>query len=238
MTYVMTDLHGEYEKYKKMLEKIRFSHSDTLYINGDVCDRGDEPARIYLDIMARDNVFMIKGNHEMMAEEALERLFREHRGMGIDIFGLYSDPELWSWFANGGDRTVISMFDETEENRHRILNFIKSLPYHRTVEVNGRRFVMVHGGTGDAPLGTLPDQIPPFDLVWTRPDFDACYFGEENTFLIVGHTPTFIIQRSNRAASIYHGKGDVIAIDCGAVYSEYGGRLSCLCLDNLEEFYV
>ena len=41
MTYAMSDLHGCYDKYKKMLEKIHFGEDDTLYILGDVVDRGD-----------------------------------------------------------------------------------------------------------------------------------------------------------------------------------------------------
>ena len=41
MIYAMSDLHGCYEKYIKMLDKINFSDSDTLYILGDVVDRGD-----------------------------------------------------------------------------------------------------------------------------------------------------------------------------------------------------
>ena len=32
--YAMSDLHGCYDKYIKMLEKISFSDSDTLYILG------------------------------------------------------------------------------------------------------------------------------------------------------------------------------------------------------------
>ena len=39
MTYVMSDLHGCYDKYVQMLEKIGFGDGDTLYILGDVIDR-------------------------------------------------------------------------------------------------------------------------------------------------------------------------------------------------------
>ena len=34
MIYAMSDLHGCYEKYIKLLEKIKFSNNDTLYILG------------------------------------------------------------------------------------------------------------------------------------------------------------------------------------------------------------
>lgn len=39
-TYVMSDIHGCYEEYRKMLDKIRFSKEDILYILGDILDRG------------------------------------------------------------------------------------------------------------------------------------------------------------------------------------------------------
>ena len=34
-TYVMTDVHGEYDKLMKMLDKIKFSSADNLLILGD-----------------------------------------------------------------------------------------------------------------------------------------------------------------------------------------------------------
>ena len=40
MTYVMSDLHGHYQKYLQMLDMIHFSDNDDLYMLGDVVDRG------------------------------------------------------------------------------------------------------------------------------------------------------------------------------------------------------
>ena len=34
----MSDLHGMYDEYLKMLEKIGFGEDDTLYILGDIID--------------------------------------------------------------------------------------------------------------------------------------------------------------------------------------------------------
>lgn len=238
MTYVMTDLHGEYEKYKRMLEQIGFSDRDTLYINGDICDRGTAAAKIYLDVLGRKNVFVIKGNHEVMAEENLEWLLQEHHGIGIDITRFYSDPRPWMWFENGGAKTVVSLFEETEENRLRIFDFIKAMPYYATVNVGEKRYVLVHGGLGSARLVSGPEEVDPKELVWSRPDFDGFYLRGDNTYLIVGHTPTILIADSREKAKIYWGKGNVIALDCGVAYPQYQGRLGCLCLETLEEFYV
>ena len=38
--YVLSDIHGMYDKYQQMLAKIDLKPEDTLYILGDVIDRG------------------------------------------------------------------------------------------------------------------------------------------------------------------------------------------------------
>lgn len=40
MIYCVSDIHGELDKFERMLKLIRFSDSDHLYIIGDVIDRG------------------------------------------------------------------------------------------------------------------------------------------------------------------------------------------------------
>ncbi len=40
MIYTMADIHGQYDKYIAMLEKINFSKNDILFVLGDVIDRG------------------------------------------------------------------------------------------------------------------------------------------------------------------------------------------------------
>ena len=52
MIYCMSDIHGDYEKYCRMLEIIRLREEDRLYILGDVVDRGPEPIQILLDMIA------------------------------------------------------------------------------------------------------------------------------------------------------------------------------------------
>jgi len=40
MTYAVSDIHGCYDKYRELLRVIRFCPKDTLYVLGDVIDRG------------------------------------------------------------------------------------------------------------------------------------------------------------------------------------------------------
>ena len=58
--YVMSDLHGEYGRFLKMLKLIDFKDTDILYILGDVFDRGNKPLEIIDYIVAHKNIVLLK----------------------------------------------------------------------------------------------------------------------------------------------------------------------------------
>ena len=237
MTYVTADLHGQYDLYCTLLEKIGFSENDTLYILGDLCDRGPGSAALYLDVMERKNVFCLMGNHEDMARQALVYLYRDP-----DYVGPIGFPLVSRWFENGGEATYHALFDPavTEEQRQQILRFMNRLPLYREVEVKGRHYLLLHTASDlfseDYPIGAYEER----DLLWSRPrDFHATFRLKdqpEGVRLLVGHTPT--IAFGERKPRIFYGKGNLINLDCGAAYSEFGGRLGCLCLETMKEEYV
>ena len=70
-TYCISDIHGEYDRYIKMLETINFTDDDFLYILGDAIDRGPDSIAVITDIMSRKNVQMLLGNHEQMCLDTL-----------------------------------------------------------------------------------------------------------------------------------------------------------------------
>lgn len=59
MIYVCGDPHGHYEKYRAMLDAISFRSTYTLYVLGDMIDRGSEGCKILRDMMGRPNVLPI-----------------------------------------------------------------------------------------------------------------------------------------------------------------------------------
>ena len=77
MTYVMSDLHGHYRKYLKMLDRIGFNDDDDLYILGDVVDWGPQPMELLCDMSMRMNVFPVIGNHDLTAALLLKKLNTE-----------------------------------------------------------------------------------------------------------------------------------------------------------------
>ena len=70
-TYVISDIHGMYDKYEAMLRKIRFSDSDMLFVLGDVLDRGSEGMKVLWSMMMYPNIIPLLGNHDYMAAQSL-----------------------------------------------------------------------------------------------------------------------------------------------------------------------
>lgn len=63
-TYVCSDLHGQYDLFIKLLKKINFSSTDTLYVLGDIIDKGNKSLALIDYIRKQPNIHCILGNHE------------------------------------------------------------------------------------------------------------------------------------------------------------------------------
>ena len=138
MTYAISDIHGCYEEYIKLLEKIGFSEDDTLYIIGDICDRGEKPMEIYNDIMARDNVIPLFGNHEHLAYINLRHLIKD------DVSKLTKDErlDLIDWLTSGGKPTFSEFISLSKADRMDFMEFLKSFSMYEDITINGKRFVL------------------------------------------------------------------------------------------------
>jgi serine/threonine protein phosphatase 1 len=226
MVYVMSDIHGEYNKYRRMLEKIRFSDDDIMYILGDVVDRGPEPAKILLDMMKRKNVVPLLGNHEAMAYPVLEKL--ADKDFDFNKIDKDTMDAMRDWIDEGGWETIESFRELPIETCRDILDYMNYFfVLIQDVEVNGRTFTLVHAGLGSRKRRIVRKH----DLIWSRPNPHIRYIKEKNSYLVCGHTPTCIFGANNR---IYRCRNNIF-IDCAAVF---GGRLGCLCLDNFKEYYM
>ena len=50
MTYAVANLHGCFDKFKRLLKEIRFSDDDVMYVIGDIVDHGEEPIELLCDL--------------------------------------------------------------------------------------------------------------------------------------------------------------------------------------------
>lgn len=230
MIYVMSDIHGCYDKYRAMLREIDFSSRDVLYILGDVIDRGPDGIKILQDMNLRPNVFPILGNHEFTAAVCIPWLIEEITERSLAALDETQLAAFSEWITNGGGSTLKSLRQLGQEERKDILEYLQEMELYAEVEAGGRSFVLTHSAPEHfGPTKSL-DDYELQDFLFGRPDPDTVYYPDK--ILVFGHTPTRLLWGQDK---IFR-KGTIIDIDCGCVFQ--GGRLGCLCLDTMEEFYV
>lgn len=235
--FVISDLHGYYDLFIKLLEKIAFNEIDLLYIIGDVCDRGPDSLKILLYIQKHNNIILIKGNHEYMMQEAL------YYGVYHDDFD-YPSKAFNLWLANGGNATMNNIRhylqkDKIKYEDYRIVRnaflknlyeYLNNLPEYLEIEVNQQNYVLVHAGIDvKKPLNEQDINT----LLWIREDF-YLQRGDLTKIYVFGHTPTVLLNSDHSfniwLDEVHHNK---IGIDgglaCGSV-----GQLNCLCLSDGE----
>ena len=222
--FVISDIHGNgnlYYSVMSYLENISKNENVTLYINGDLIDRGLESGEILLDVISRINnnsksfnIIYLAGNHELM----MYQLYQD-RMEGKNTY--FND-----WYLNGGDITDDYLIDTLKDKDKilEIVDFISNLRlYHKFKEViDNKNIVLIHAA---CPLEVsnicnlkIKDNNELVEyLVWTR-EYDPyipfrCRIGNKNYFSIVGHTPN-----DNKFGYTYNQNENYLNIDGGSAY--------------------
>lgn len=227
MIYVMSDIHGHEDRFNSIMKQINLQSDDTLYILGDVIDRNKNGIRILRKLMAMPNVKMLLGNHELMMLEAIQSLKDNPKDR-------YS-YEMRLWYNNGGYVTHNYLKHIKRSIREEIYSFLGKLPVNLEVTVNGVCYKLCHASPienwSKSALNSLKYDTKDKYAVWKR---RTSADGVPQGFsLIFGHTPTCNLQKGY-PWRIFKGK-KAFGIDCGCGYDE--GRLLCLRLDDMKEFY-
>ena len=235
MIYACSDIHGHYDQYVAMLSRLSLRPDDTLYILGDVIDRGPDGVKILQDMMARPNVVPILGNHEFTAALCLPWLMEEITDQSLARLSATRLATLQEWLINGGEPTLRALRELTEEERQEILDYLREMELYAQVDAGGRSFVLVHAGLDHfAPEKPLED-YELGDFLFSRPRTDRDFYPDR--YLVYGHTPTRLLRErlGEPPADEILRRGKQIAIDCGCGFD---GPLGCLCLDTLDTFYI
>ena len=226
MIYAVSDLHGCFEKYEALMDHLKLSDKDTLYVLGDIVDRGDGGIRIILDLLSRKNVVCLRGNHDHTAFLCLSHLADAKDGLDSDR--LMEAFRLW--LSDGGAPTLNSFIELDETEQQRVLNFLNSLPYYKEINVRGKRFFLAHTVPGKEEMIHSGRRLL-HDYLIGEPEYEKVYY--DDVTIVTGHIPTGFID-PHYTGRIWKGNNHV-AIDCGAVF---GNPLGCICLDTMEEIYV
>ena len=227
MTYCISDIHGEYELFMRLLEKIKFSGSDRLIVCGDIIDKGRASIRLAKTIFNMPNAYAIMGNHEYM----FYKFYRSRMHSAILDF----DTVLWhlqQYFSEDGELLDWDTVD-----------MLVDLPYY----VEEKDFICVHAGVPMDKRGRLIplEQALPEELVHDRKFKDPDVLPKDSKCVLFGHTPTInvgnkveiltypksVTMQNSRNISEYFK----VHLDTGTALS---GVLGCFCVDNCQSFYA
>jgi serine/threonine protein phosphatase 1 len=229
MIYAVSDLHGSFDKFKRLLKEIRFTDNDVMYVIGDIVDYGDEPIELLCDLSMRYNVIPIVGDHDLRALRLLGELDKMLRGESApdpEVLG-----EMTAWIQDGGQKTMEGFKALDEDMKEGVLEYLEDMSLYEEVEAGGKKYLLVHAGIADFDPDTDLEDYMPEDFIGEPLDLERELI--DGVTVVVGHLPTYEIEGAQRG-KIYHGEGSV-AIDCGAAFGE---PLACLCLDNGKEYYI
>lgn len=228
MTYVISDIHGNLDKFNEILQKIKFTDNDVMYVLGDIVDMGENPMELLCDLSMRYNVISIVGDHDLLALRLLRELHKILRGDATpdaEIMG-----ELTDWIRRGGARTIEGFKALDDDMKEGVLEYLEELSLYEEVEVKGKKYLLLHAGIADFDPDTPLEDYMPEDFIHTSLDPDVAYF--DNVTVITGHKP--VDKFGGERGKIFYGNGSIL-IDCGA---GHGNTLGCLRLEDGKEFYA
>ena len=193
--YACSDIHGQYDLFIRLLDKINFSDEDTLYILGDMVDRGPKSIEMIDCVMSRDNIVCLLGNHELMIHD-------HYRGG-------WEANDCWLLSCNGGKVTKKAFSKLPEVRREAVLDWIDSLYLQVKVETGGTSFLLSHSAylkdRADVKWQEV-DYRTAFNAVWDSPWREWEYFpieryAEDGATHVIGHVPV------QRMRAWYEGSG-------------------------------
>ena len=224
MDYCVSDIHGHYDLFCRLLDKVKFCGGDKLYVLGDIIDKGADSVRLARLLFAMPNAVCIAGNHEydfLKYYRALMSRTEDPETVMDRLRGCFDDGGLLDW------ETIDAM---------------ESLPFF--VETDD--FVGVHAGVPVEDGKPLPAaQATCEQLVYDRRFKDADVLPQGGKCVLYGHTPVRYL--TNRDEILFyprretpHGGAHVadyckIHLDTGVALS---GILGCLRVEDCRTFYV
>ena len=232
---VISDIHGNMEYFKGVLELAGFCDDDILIIDGDFLEKGPDSLRVLryiMELCKKGNVYPICGNcddwpivmsfDEKVDEMILEYVLRKKSGI------------LWEMCnAAGIDLFETDSFTQCKKEIHRIFAeewaFLAALPH----AIETENFIFAHSGA-DPEKPLREHQIRDF----VRCDHLLTLDRSFDKWLIVGHWPVMLYGKERVCANpIIEPGRKIVSID-GACVLKDDGQLNCLIIPhkNSEEF--
>lgn len=225
MVYCISDIHGEYELFVRLMDKIAFSTVDKLYVCGDIIDKGNEPVKLMKLLFSMPNVHCIIGNHEHLFLRYYSELMKQEQGDNYD--GVLK--KLQEYIPGDG-----ALLDWETVDR------LESLPYYIETE----KFICVHAGVPlvgkkIVPIKSATREQLVYDRRFKEPNVEV----DTEKCIFFGHTPTcYINGKTDILAYKKQGKTGSAIDDYYKVHLDTGttlnGVIGCFCVDTCKATYV
>lgn len=233
MIYLMSDIHGDYKHFNKLLEIIKFQDKDKIYILGDVINKNGDNIKMLDYCMKHNNIILLKGNHERWLQKIVE------------------EPNYISTFIEkcSGKKTYEEWISLSDEMRDKYYNYICQLPYYQVVTINQKKYMLTHTGYMKKckPVYESTSVINIEKTIEKMVEEDEyqylCYSDifelpkdvQFNIFCFVGHVPTLLFEEVKNSEIMW--RKNFANIDCSAGWRKKGGKLSCIRLDDMNTWY-
>jgi serine/threonine protein phosphatase 1 len=216
-TFVISDIHGNNELFRKALKEVAFKKTDKLILVGDLIDRGPESKgvldTVLLMLESGLDVECLMGNHEKLFLDAV-----------------LNTNNLNQWLLNGGDKTLSSFLTSSiEKIPKKYFDFVKSFKYYK----EDKDFILVHAAINMKISDPFSDLQT---ILWERDQskyLDLGWLG--NRKVVHGHSPK---SKTNIIKSIADGE-QILCIDNGTfLKKEDYGAICVLQLENLKVTFI
>lgn len=223
-TYFISDIHGEYNLFIKLLKKINFNDNDTLYICGDIIDKGSDSIKLIKFISNQKNMFAIMGNHEYTFAQYVRSI--------MNIYGKNNQEDIM--------KKIEGYFPySTEKLTQQDILYILDLPYY----IETDEFICVHAGLEIADNKIVPMNKQDHNYMVYDRRFKNSTFEPINKTILFGHTPCFYNQSDGKFIKTLKDNCNnsnfqsyaKIRLDTGVSYIK---MLGVLRKENMEEIYV
>lgn len=245
-TYVVSDLHGQYDLFIKGLENIGFSDDDEIYVIGDAIDRGPDGIQLLMHIKEQKNMSLILGNHEVMMLLSIDADEKEQ------CTGYYT--HIWH-YLNCGIVTNQRYDELPEKDRKSLLMWLNRCYVMKTIDLDGRKICLTHSYYSEELENKMYfecDKDEVWDCVWKsmfREDIEtrgSNIYKHYDYEFITGHVPVQRVRASYEESSDYnvlsaYKSGNLVDIDGGCAMGHKSGLNNgaiFLRLDDMEEFPV
>ena len=243
-TYVMSDLHGCFSAFCKMLDHIGFDKMDRLIIAGDIIDRGPENYEMLKWMEKKpENVEILMGNHEydFAFEYVPEILSRtDPFGAGYSSELRYVDP----YFDPYGTIRELKKRGVSPGRLEHWAESMRDFSYYKILNVNDKRVIIVHAAyISPEKYKKLYGSLNGIEREYTWNRYAFMYDEGKGDTIVFGHKPTISYEGYFADGNIFRqdfNGNTFINIDCGYVHRDRhpNGKLAALRLEDEIEFYI